>query len=102
MKTIQKYIHLTDRAPLRLDMTFPSYITVHIHDNDKSDDQHLLPFDGTIDWNNVLAKLKENNYNGPITLELAYKQDYLKYSINDFYKEAFNRALKLEEIYKKI
>ena len=75
---------------------------VHLHDNDKTEDQHLLPFDGTIDWNNVLAKLKENNYNGPITLELAYKQDYLKYSINDFYKEAFNRALKLEEIYKKI
>ena len=27
---------------------------VHLHDNDKSDDLHLLPFDGTIDWNYVI------------------------------------------------
>ncbi len=75
---------------------------VHLHDNDKSDDLHLLPFDGTIDWTNVLTKLKENNYNGPITLELCYRYDYLKQSIKDFYKEGFNRGLKLEEIYKNI
>ena len=27
---------------------------VHLHDNDQSDDQHLLPFDGTIDWNKTI------------------------------------------------
>lgn len=75
---------------------------VHFHDNDKSEDLHLLPFDGTIDWNYVLTKLKENNYNGPITMELAYKEDYLNQSISDFYKEGYNRGLKLEEICKNI
>ena len=73
---------------------------VHLHDNDKSDDLHLLPFDGTIDWTHVITKLKENNYNGPITLELSYRYDYLNQSITDFYKEGYNRGLKLEEIYK--
>lgn len=73
---------------------------VHLHDNDKSDDLHLLPFDGTIDWTHVITKLKENNYNGPITMELSYRYDYLNQSITDFYKEGYNRGLKLEEIYK--
>ena len=30
---------------------------VHLHDNDKSDDQHLIPFEGTIDWNNIIKEL---------------------------------------------
>ncbi len=76
--------------------------TVHLHDNDKSDDLHLLPFDGTIEWNNVLTKLKENNYTGPITLELCYRYDYLNQPIEEFYKEGYNRGIKLEEIYKSI
>lgn len=75
---------------------------VHLHDNDKSDDLHLIPFDGTIEWNNVLTKLKENNYTGPITLELCYRYEYLNKSINEFYKEGYNRGIKLEEIYKSI
>ena len=73
---------------------------VHLHDNDKSDDLHLLPFDGSIDWKNILTELKQSNYTGPITLEVCYGDDYLSQTIENFYKEAYNRALKLEEIYK--
>ena len=36
---------------------------VHLHDNDKSDDLHLLPFDGTIDCKNVIMQLKDCNSN---------------------------------------
>lgn len=43
---------------------------MHLHDNDKSDDLHLLPFDGTIDWERVVTKLKECNYKGPVVFEL--------------------------------
>ena len=75
---------------------------IHLHDNDKIGDWHLLPFDGNIDWNNVLTKLKENNYNGPITLEVCYRYDYLNQSVDDFYKEAYERGRKLEEINKLI
>lgn len=62
---------------------------VHLHDNDKSADQHLIPFDGTINWNNVVTKLKECNYDGPVTLELSYKNDYLNYNVDDFYKKGY-------------
>ena len=75
------------------------YFAVHMHDNDKSGDLHLLPFDGTIDWTDVLLKLKENNYRGPITLELFYRNDYLNQTIEEFYKEGYDRGVKLEEIF---
>ncbi len=74
---------------------------VHLHDNDKKDDLHLLPFDGTINWNYVMEKLKECNYNGPITLELCYRYDYLNMSLDKFYKEGFNRGQKLQNIFTK-
>ena len=72
---------------------------VHLHDNDKSDDQHLLPYDGTVNWNLVVDKLKDCNYNGPITLELYYRKDYLKDNIKIFYKEGYERGLKIAKIY---
>lgn len=72
---------------------------VHLHDNDKSKDLHLLPFDGTINWKDVIKKLKESNYNGPVTLELCYRYDYLKSSIDDFYKKGYDIGIKLAEMF---
>lgn len=74
---------------------------VHLHDNDKSDDLHLLPFDGTIDWKNVIEKLKECNYNGPITLEICYRYDYLNMTLDEFYRIGKDRGNKLMEIAEK-
>lgn len=71
---------------------------VHLHDNDKSDDLHLLPFDGTIDWKTVITKLKECNYEGPITLEICYRYEYLNLTLDDFYKMGKNRGDKLIKI----
>lgn len=72
---------------------------VHLHDNDKSDDLHLLPFDGTIDWKYVINKLKECNYDGPITLELCYRYDYLNISLDDFYKIGYERGMQLNKMF---
>lgn len=71
---------------------------VHLHDNDASDDQHLLPFDGTINWDTVMKNIAKYGYNGPITLELSYRRDYLEQSIQEFYNEGFKRGEKLAEI----
>ena len=54
---------------------------VHLHDNDQMDDLHLLPFDGTIDWEDSITKLKKANYTGPITLELCYRYQYLNMTL---------------------
>ena len=72
---------------------------VHLHDNDKSDDLHLLPFDGTIDWEYVINKLKDCNYNGPITMELSYRYDYLNMSLDCFYKKGYEVGKKLQEMF---
>jgi len=71
---------------------------VHLHDNDKSDDQHLLPYDGTINWNKVLKDLYHNGYNGPITLEICYKKEYFEMTIEEFYKKGYEIGIKLSKI----
>lgn len=68
---------------------------VHLHDNDKSADLHLMPFDGTLDWNRVMKNLKQCNYSGPITLELCYRNEYLEMGINEFYKKGYEVGKKL-------
>ena len=73
---------------------------IHLHDNDGTDDQHLLPFDGNINWDNTVKNLKEANYNGPITLEVCYREEYLNMNVEDFYKKAYelgNKLLKMFE-----
>ncbi len=72
---------------------------VHLHDNDKSSDQHLIPFDGTLDWNKIATNLQESNYNGPITMELCYRYDYLNMKINDFYRKGFEVGEKLQNLF---
>ena len=41
---------------------------------------------------------KDNNYNGPITLEIHYHRDYVNMDINEFYKKGYKIALKIKEI----
>lgn len=72
---------------------------IHLHDNDKSDDLHLIPFDGTIDWIKIIKELKCCNYKGPITMELCYRHKYLEMSIDDFYKKGYVIGEKIKEMF---
>lgn len=74
---------------------------VHLHDNDKSDDLHLIPFHGTLNWEKVIDSLKECNYNGPVTLEPCYRNEYLNIDIVDFYKEGYEAGKKIVKMLKK-
>jgi len=42
---------------------------VHLHDSDGQTDGHLPPEQGIVDWAALLARLKELDYRGPLTLE---------------------------------
>ncbi len=42
---------------------------IHLHDNDRKNDSHMLPFTSRIDFNSVIDALKEIDYQGDITLE---------------------------------
>ena len=44
---------------------------VHAHDNRGREDEHLVPFEGTIDWPAALTTLQKVGYEDPIVLEIA-------------------------------
>lgn len=46
-------------------------ITTHVHDNRGRLDEHLVPFEGTIDWPAALTAVLKVGYDGPLLLEVA-------------------------------
>ncbi|MBR4073678.1 MAG: sugar phosphate isomerase/epimerase [Clostridia bacterium] len=48
--------------------------TLHIHDNDKSYDQHLPPFFGNMDWKGFMQALKDVKFKGVFNFEASPRQ----------------------------
>jgi sugar phosphate isomerase/epimerase len=46
-------------------------VTTHVHDNRGKGDDHLVPFEGRIDWPTALMSLEKIGYEGVIMFELA-------------------------------
>jgi sugar phosphate isomerase/epimerase len=44
--------------------------TTHVHDNDGRADEHLVPFDGSIDWEATLLSLQKVGYDDTLIFEL--------------------------------
>ena len=61
------HAHLAGNAPAALSLVAPMVATTHIHDNAGERDDHLLPYQGTIDWTATLAALPPGI---PLVLEL--------------------------------
>jgi sugar phosphate isomerase/epimerase len=62
-------------------------VTTHVHDNNGDDDEHLMPYDGKIDWDATLQLFAEAPHALPIVLELkehATPSEVLKRSIAAF------------------
>lgn len=89
-------------------------IATHLNDNlgarhpdgiTPRDDLHLLPYDGVIDWTDVMERLKKQNYRGPLTFELKthskpgqHENDrYRQETLEEYLKEAYNRAVKVRQ-----
>lgn len=45
-------------------------VTTHVHDNRGKGDDHLVPFDGTIDWPTALMSFQKMGYDGLMIFEL--------------------------------
>ena len=52
-------------------------VHLHLHDNVGLDDEHRVPGEGTADWPDTLAALREIGYDGTATLELLTDGDLL-------------------------
>ena len=46
-------------------------VTTHVHDNRRRDDEHLVPYLGTINWDMALMTMQKIGYDGTYLLELA-------------------------------
>ena len=47
------------------------FITTHVHDNQGRTDDHLVPFDGTIDWPAAMRSVQKVGYDQTLLLEIA-------------------------------
>jgi sugar phosphate isomerase/epimerase len=45
--------------------------TTHVHDNHGREDEHLVPFAGTIDWDAAMMATQKIGYDGVLMLEVA-------------------------------
>lgn len=61
-------------------------IATHVHDNTRRYDNHNIPYQGNINWDEALKTLTEIGYNGDLTFEMNYGAlppsltiDYIKY-----------------------
>lgn len=51
--------------------------TTHVHDNHRREDEHLVPFAGTIPWGAAMMATQKIGYDGPLMLEVADTGDPL-------------------------
>lgn len=79
----------------------------HIHDNhgrafeDKVGDfdEHLLPFDGNIDYERMMRKLDEYGYSGSLMLEVFQRrEEYAKMTHEEFLATCYERILKISNM----
>lgn len=82
-----------------LDFWADKVTCVHLHDNcgEKDKDEHLLPFDGTVNFNYVIKNLKQANFSGSIMLEV-FNKTYPQMEKKEFFKLAYDRAKKLSQL----
>ena len=65
------HAHLMGGAPEAAEALSGEIITTHVHDNKGTLDNHLVPFEGTIDWPATLTAMWKIGYEGPLIFEVA-------------------------------
>ena len=57
----------------RLERLKDRLISIHLHDNDGTGDQHNLPFSGTVNWPRLAAAIGGSSYEKPVSLEVTIR-----------------------------
>ena len=87
-------------APLMIRALGDRLSALHIHDNDKRHDSHQIPFSMNINFDEVVAALKDINYKGYFTLEAdSYLKAYIKENVFDGIKNLHAAATKLANMF---
>lgn len=77
---------------------------LHIHDNDGNTDGHMIPFDGNLNFEKFLRKLKNLDHQPPLSLELYMSKStmYRNTAPDSFVRRAAEAAKQLEKLYNSI
>lgn len=65
------HAHLLGDVADAIEIAAEHLITTHVHDNTGRQDDHLVPYQGTIDWPSALVTMLKIGYDGTYVLELA-------------------------------
>ena len=99
--------HCYTRTVHFMDLYADRLFCTHIHDNhgrDKDDwsdpDEHLLPFDGNIDYADMMRRLNDADFAGTLMLEIYDRRrpDYREMGERAFLKTAFERIEKISKL----
>jgi len=68
-------------------------ISIHLHDNDGTSDQHRLPFSGTVDWATLAAILARSAYAKCVSMEVGIGNEGID-DEDEFLTKAFEVGLR--------
>ena len=69
------HAHLLGDVADAIELAAEHLLTTHVHDNRRRNDDHLVPYQGTIDWPAALVTMQKIGYDGTYLLELASTGD---------------------------
>lgn len=72
-------------------------MALHLQDNGGKHNQHQLPFDGKIKWEELMKKIVSIGYMGFTTLE-PMNWDYEELTIQEFLNRAYQKAKILDDM----
>ena len=73
-------------------------MALHLHDNDGTKDSHWLPFDGVVDWADVMKRVSAAGYTGAVALESYAHVGGMMASAQVFLAAAYERGIQLEKM----
>jgi len=65
------HAHLMGDVADAIEIAAEHLIATHVHDNRGREDEHLVPYAGTIDWDLALIAMQKIGYDGTYLMELA-------------------------------
>jgi sugar phosphate isomerase/epimerase len=64
------HAHLLGDTPEAIETTSEYLVTTHIHDNSRKQDDHLAPFEGSINWAATIMAFEKIGYDGVLMYEV--------------------------------
>lgn len=89
------HAHLAGDVVDALETASGLVVSTHVHDNKGRVDDHLWPFEGTIDWGPALMTLQKLGYEGPYVLAPAASADR---SVDDLLARATDARQRLADL----